>query len=240
MKDSCPLCGHPLDGTGGYGGFKSVPGSVFGAGAQMPAGTEFVRREPSRPASVQSDVVVNVLYAVISWLAIAVAGCVVAVLAWDWRAAAWGLVIGLVIGLVLWFTLLWESRRHLWKEERIKGRKVEDEKTVKSVRTVRVATVDDRGNGRGSVLYDELGVEEEVLIGVARLMMEEGGTFSRRSVTPGIIAESFYKELRKRLLVGGLLRQIGESENSPVVVTSKGAAVFRELLGEESPPTEQM
>lgn len=231
MKDNCPLCGAPLDGTGGYGGFKAVRGVTYGSGMQVPAGTDFVRKEPHRPASVRSDVVVNLLYAVISWLAIVVTGCIGALLAWEWRAAAWGLVIGLVIGLILWFTLMWESRRHLWKEERIKGRKGGNSEPVRSVRTIRLENVENRGQGRGSILYDELNVEEEVLIGVARLMMEEGGTFSRRSVTPDIIPETFYSELRKRLLAGGLLRQIGERDNAPVTVTNKGAAVFKALLG---------
>ncbi len=230
MAKNCPLCGALLDGTGGYGGgFKAVPGSVYGSGADVPAGMDFVRREPSRPASVRSDVVVNLLYAVISWLGIVVAGCVAAALLWDWRAAAWGLVIGLGVGLVLWFTLMWESRRHLWKEERIEGRRVAEEAGPASVRTVRLVNVEDRGSGRGSVKYDELDIEEEVLVRVAQLILD-GEAFSRRSVTPDIVPESWYKELRKRLLVGGLLRQVGEADNSPVVPTRKGTVLFEKLV----------
>ncbi len=122
----CPTCGadttrieHAVGG--GSGVWQPVPGAAYTAGdLVIPPGAELMRRQPAaepRPAHA----VTALINAAGTFVVLAFAGGVLALLSWSWWPAKLGLAAGAILSVIVWLVSLQRHADLLWKIERITG-----------------------------------------------------------------------------------------------------------------------
>ena len=161
-------------------GWSPVQRRQVGMGAASAfAPTEYERIQPTRPASIGSDIAVPMLSALIT--AVALTG-VFAVAAWAWSLPAWLVALGgLLAFLFTWLLLSAFSRSLLVQSEyqRAEPAPVAAEQPPAQVKRVRLEIVDDAGKRRQ---YADLPIEVDALTATARAI-QAGRAFSVASLT---------------------------------------------------------
>ena len=241
----CPLCGAPADWRRQLaaapasqlqgGGWERRAVSTYNAvGEAVALGANYERRRPVREASLESDVAVPGLQALLSGLAAAViTGGVASWAAWPkpWTLA---LVAGGAGVALSWLALLRDSRNLLWEVETLLGADLDRDGSVGApvkiaepeARTVRVEV---KSHGGKRIRFVDVPLSDGELTRLARATLRDGKTFSRRALT-GVLEAEHYGELSAAMLKGGLLRYRGAGRKSGLELTGAGGAFLRQYL----------
>jgi hypothetical protein len=213
--------------------------NVYGFGAEqaITAGAEYERKRPVRDASLESDVAVPGLQAVITGVAVGLAGGTAsAVFGWP---KPWLIALGLVGGTtaLTWLVLLRAHRDLLWEIERVIGTDLDrdgdvgkpDQRAVVGEPEPRVTRVEitDRDNKR--IRYVDLPLSDGEIERVARAVLVAKGSFSQRGLSD-ILSQEQYSETYDSMLEGGLLRYKGKSARAGVELTGAGRAFLEQYL----------
>lgn len=237
----CPYCGKAINLTRADGGgvpwatlrpFELSTSTPWATAHDFPARpdfAEYVRSEPVRAATVESDFSVVFLQAVGSGLFVGLLGGGLAVwLGWPWFAPV---ASGLVTASVVWFGALADSRSMLRRVERVVNRDLDGDgdigpQTVQHEYTVKEQRAD--GSTSWQVLVG-LPLEPESLREFAR------GVLAGRTSThswAGVLERKEFEQIRDRLISGGFARWAGRNRNQGWELTHKGRAWFTALAGE--------
>lgn len=194
---------------------------------------QYEYRRPARDASIESDVAVPGLQAVISgamsglsYLGLAVA------LGWPKPLTTALAVLAAVTG-VSWLVLLSAHRRLLWELERVTGTDFDGDgetgrPTPPATSTTRVELVD---QGHGAIRWVDVPLSDDKLEELARALLKRRLALSRRQLSDdGVLSEESYSAVLESFLDGGLAELKGRSRNAGVQLTGAGRAFLRQYL----------
>ena len=244
IVDLCPTCGQVLPQDGSPDVREEtrrspLPPQVLSAVAGSVSSERWQSieyREPVRPATRESDVVVPALQALITGiLGGLVAGLLTLVVAlvrdWPLWSVPAAVIAGTVVGATAqWVHLLSETHQLLVKTRRYE-RPVDDAVTGPRPREILQVEIRESVNGTVHWSIDELPVSREQLEAIARSIRSGAHRWSRRDLSefPGI-GEERAKELLGQLEVQGYLAYPkGRNHHEGAQATAKGRALFGAL-----------
>lgn len=240
---TCPICRQrltvqPVGRSPTQYGFKRQDWQDFafevggGGAAALPAGATFTRRQPARPASVESDVKVPFFQAMICG---AIGGLVtlmvVIAVAVKERWALWvppvsALSAFLLVGTITWFLLLGAHRKLLWLVEEITGQDLNKDGEVGDPDEVHIWLGDAEEKSKKKTV---LPVNKQTLRRVAKAVLQAGKPFSRRGLK-GILSDGKFRKLEETLLQEGWAVYKEGGPNAGIELTYPGAAALRWFL----------
>lgn len=201
-------------------------------GAAMPS-TDFAtyeKRQPAREPNVQSDVVVPMLQAGLTGLAVGVpSAALMGLLGYTTgQAMITGAGLALAAVSVTWLLKMDMHTKLLWLVESATGRDVNGDGTTGQPPAPPAAPVRvELAQGTKTRLID-LPATDAQLCAIAQTVLT-GGTFSRRGLAE-IVSETEYSALKSAMLAGGLLASKGTGTTAGVELTPAGRAVLRRLV----------
>jgi len=217
----CPSCGAALrvEVLGGSGSWQR--GHEFALG--VPAGAEFSRETPVRDASVESDVRVPLLQALVT---ASVAGLLatlgVALRGWHWTTPV---VVAVVTFALAWWFLLLDHRKLLRRVETLVGADLDGDGQIGN--EFRIEITEKLSDGRTRMKFCEFpgrprDVQRFALAALnGQLTVHGNHRLSRRT----------FEQLRDEALARGLLAWVNpEARNQGVELTRVGRRVFERML----------
>jgi len=241
MTGKCPRCGAPanwrellsLEDPGRSWDRREYHTYGFALDAAIAAGAEYERRRPSRPATLESDVFVPGLQALITGVTAGVCvGTLVAVADWPHLAATIGMGVAAGAMGATWLVLLGTHRKLLWEIERVSGMDWDQDGMVGEPPPpppmTKVEIVSERGR---RYRYVDVPLNDAELRSLADAVLRRGVGFARRALaaSDALIGEK-YGDVMRAMLKGGLLRERGGGPNSGVELTPAGRAFLRQYL----------
>lgn len=201
--------------------------------------TAWERRRPGRPASLESDVAVPIAQSVFTAL-VAGLGALGVALAAGWAKPGLWAVLGALVALVSsWLALLRQHRDLLWEIETLAGADLDRDGAIgvplvdPEPRTVRAEIIEDNGQ---RIRYVDVPLSDRELATLAAGVLQDGVTFSRRSLSDADLLEAErYSDVKDALLEGGLLRYRGDGPHAGVEVSPAGRAFLRQYLSVAEP-----
>lgn len=236
----CPYCGEPLaqhaqrDELAARPGLRRVPDSSgevrrfgLGDGAAEPGATWQEYRRPARAANVSSDVATPALQSLVTGVAAAFVGVVLAfVFDLSWLA---GPTAGALAFALSWWWLLRDGRAALWEVETFQR----EPATVPPPATAEPAKAATRlavtlGNTHQE---RDLPIEPDVLLRLARTCANGARAFSERElVGAGLLSgRAQYEQVRDVLLAMNWLRWKSSDRRQGLDWTTPGRAGLRAL-----------
>ena len=231
----CPHCGERLaqrDELDARPGLRRVPDSAgdvrrfgLGDGAAEPGATWQEYKRPARAANVASDVATPALQSLVTGIAAAFVGVVLA-FAFDlsWLA---GPTAGALAFALSWWWLLRDGRAALWEVETFQREPVTVPPPAEPAKaTTRLAVT------LGNVHHErELPIEPDVLLRLARSLAGGARAFSERElVGAGLLSgRAQYEQVRDALLAMNWLRWKSSDRRQGLDWTAPGRAGLRAL-----------
>lgn len=194
--------------------------------------------QPARAADVASDVVVPVLQAAVTGAVVGLAS--IGPVAFWGQSWVWCVAAGGGSFAVTWLLLLKDHRRSLWSIERIEGlvdAVLGDEpepERERPVLGVKLEVKEKREGRKSSYKIQELGIDEETLRKVAR-MVSNGIAFSTSGLSGSgkPLTRAQFEELRSFLIGAGYACWVNpKSRAAGVDLLATGRALFRRLAEE--------
>lgn len=202
------------------------------------------KREATRKAEVGSDVVVPLLWALISSLAVAATWIVAGLgAAWaGWRVPPETLLKGAALVAVFAFVLSWWAfmrlaQSSLMRTERYERAEPERPRAPDVARpAVRLEVKEERQGAGPRWIYGELPIDEEALV-LAAKKMRAGASFSYADMTEGArspLTRNQFVTLRGWLLRNGLASWVDENNRRlGLSFPATGEQFWRRLAGED-------
>lgn len=245
---NCPFCGaqigpQPWERQAVAQGWEQREYHTFNAGtinAALASGATYEHKKPTRPARLDSDVLVPFWQSVISGAVGAlVVGCGSALIGAGWRSFLWAGVGGAgALGLA-WVVILGEHRLALFELEKLIGRDLTGDGVtgrpapVPQVQRepVRVEVIErnERGLLRRVRFVDfPPNITDGDLHRLAVAVLQDGCEFSRRGLADAVSPDK-YAAVFRPLLRGGLLRYAnGRNVNNGFEITPSGRSFLRQ------------
>lgn len=206
------------------------------------------RRTPARSASIESEVKVPLLEAIVSGGGLGLTAAFITALCasyfeWSWWIPV--LITGLVttVGAVgIWFILLIDHRKLLVIIEDITGIDLDglDGDGTKgkpgNSGITRIEVTDRRteleeGEERKQMQFGDLPVDEETLRNIAIAIFYDKGSFSRSALVEArVISDSACRKLHEAMREAGWARYVDDKPTSGTELTGKGRAILRHFL----------
>ncbi len=185
---------------------------------------------PARPATVDSDVFVPLLQAIVTAIAAAiVAGIVVLMAGWSWWLPV---VAGLVVFVWTWVRLMSEHNEHMWTKQ---WHERPEEAPASNIQHVTRLTVQVAG---GRLVEAEFPIPHDVLVKIARGVVNAKRPFSEREWSGQgrlLSSPAEFREIRDTLISMELLAwKDEERRNLGVDWTPEGWATLQRLAAGES------
>ena len=194
--------------------------------------------EPAREGSIHSDVLVPLYQALITGL---FAGAIAAMLTWAFitengeYAFYAGSTVSVLVSAAVWFSLLQDHKRMLWRVERMVGKDFDGDGIVGEPDRL-VVEIQERGSYGERTEFVHLDVDRNRFLDFVRgVLGGEPISVARWTGERGIFRRGEFETIRGELLKRGILRWRG-ARNHGVELTEKGREVFRGLLNGKSNP----
>jgi hypothetical protein len=217
----------------GWGAWEQQDFVNYSFGATVAAaGASYMRRRPVRNASLESDVAVPGIQAIITSLVAGLSGWGILTALEVSRPGLGGITFGVLALSAAWLVLLRDHRSLLWEVEEVIPKENNKPNTEKAFTTVEIT---DRK--QGSIRYVDVPLDEEELRRLATGVLVQRRHFSRRSlVDAGFIVKEKYGDVLELFLSSGLARAKGTTTNAGVELTGAGRAFLKQYLAPH--PTE--
>lgn len=213
----------------------ATPWSAPGAAMPSMDFATYEKRQPAREPNVQSDVVVPMLQAGLTGLAVGVPGAAVLGLLGYQTGEALTTGAGLALFTIAgtWLVKLGLHERLLWLVEVATGRDFDGDGATGQPAPVAPVRIE-LAQGPRTRLVD-LPVADDKLAQLARAVLRETAPlpFSRRELTKTILTDSEYRELAAAMLAGGLLAAKGKTTAAGVELTHAGKAILKKFITTE-------
>jgi len=245
VQFTCPACGHVLTVQAVS---KQIPARpkfkrqdwqefafTVGEGKDAPAlvGATFKRQQPARMASVESDVQVPFLQAVICGAVVGLLALVVGTpLAvrekWAWWVPPGAVCLAFTVVMALaWGIFLGAHRKLLWLVEEVTSQDLDRDGQTGEPAEVHVwVTEPDKRQAKKVVLP----LSEQEMQQVAKAVLRAGLPLSRRGLK-GVLSDGKFRRLYDTLLEKGWVIHKEGGPNAGVELTYAGRAVLQHFLG---------
>jgi len=188
------------------------------------------RRLPARPASLEADVVVPALQALITGIVAAVLSMAIAGALHVPRWPTVGLAVGVLAWGLAWAWLLRDHQALLWQVERTTGLDLDRDGDVGPPPKPRVVTAEVIEHQPRRIRYVDVPLSDEELKRLAHAVLGPGAEFSRRQLPDGLLSTEQYGAVVEAMTRGGLLVWRGRGPNAGVELTGAGRAFLRQWL----------